>query len=192
MPVLHHIAKCSQLLFQTSYLFSPSLLLALETTVSAGRYLLCFITYKPSSNPYLPLITFAIPGFLGGLLLSCENPLAELVYSITLIVPSSSSTFSTIAWWKHKPQHPVNAIWSPSRSWESEYTGSMGTWHFRSPERGYVPFWISITQGPTFNKRTFSMGYWGLLTNGVTEMRETPPLFWTSHTQITTDTAIPL
>ena len=44
---------------------------------------------------------------------------------------------------------------------------------------------ISITQGPTFNKHTFSVGYGGL------EIRVSP-CFGLFYTQISTDTAIPL
>ena len=36
LPVLHHMAKCSQLLVKGLYVFSPRLLRALSTTVSAG------------------------------------------------------------------------------------------------------------------------------------------------------------
>ena len=44
MSVLHHRAKCSQLLVTGLYFLSPSLLLALETTVSGSKHRLCLTT----------------------------------------------------------------------------------------------------------------------------------------------------
>ena len=100
LPVLHHMAKCSQLLVKGLYLLSPILLRAFSTTVSAGLQHSCSIRYTmvTSLNRYVCLTTLAIPGFFGRQRLSSKNPEAVLEYSIRQNSLLLLLTSSTIAW----------------------------------------------------------------------------------------------
>ena len=100
LPVLHHMAKCSQLLVKGLYLLSPILLRAFSTTVSARLQHSCSIRYTmvTSLNRYVCLTTLAIPGFFGRQRLSSKNPEAVLEYSIRQNSLLLLLTSSTIAW----------------------------------------------------------------------------------------------
>ena len=101
-PVLHHIAKFSQLLIKGLYFFSPSLLVALSTTVARSKQCSCNIKYTTSLwKLYLPLTTFANSislSFLGGEQLTFKNSLAVLEYSMTSSSSVSTWIPSTMAW----------------------------------------------------------------------------------------------
>ena len=87
LPVIHHMAKFSQLLVNRLYCSSPILLCAFERTRSRSK-LPCSIRYTvTSSNRCVFSITWNFPE-------------GVLLYSIVLISPLSSSTCFTIAWWQ--------------------------------------------------------------------------------------------